>query len=332
MQALVNLHGYNDGLEAFRQFDASGELLYEQCRGNDVSGLVNLALEPWDLPYQPGNGGNEASLAAYNRCFETVPRTATRYLDPRVELAAAAGRDPETTRRTTDPHARIADLGQRIDGGLDDAALLVERGDAYFQVREFELAVIDYDSALRLDDGLDAAYFGRGMALGRMGRIDAGIADLTTYIERQPQSSVAYTKRGIRHFWNGDHDRAEHDFLQALELDPGNAEAHDDLGVILALRGDRKDALTHFHAAIRLEPEYQKAHHNLALVLHMEGREAPALAAVDNALALRPEARESLQLKGAILAGLGRDTEARIINERAANLPEADWSERAQLR
>ena len=56
-------------------------------------------------------------------------------------------------------------------------------------------------SVFKLDDKQDNAYFGRGMALGRMGLVDEGIADLSVFILRHPESSVAYTKRGVRSIW-----------------------------------------------------------------------------------------------------------------------------------
>jgi tetratricopeptide (TPR) repeat protein len=313
IQTLVNLHSVNRGLRGFRQFDASGERLYEHCGGRYFDTPVNLALDSWELPYRPAAADDPLLYEAYLACFETLPVRAGRYLDPLVDAPQPAAA------------ARAADAPSA-------ATRHVAQGDAHFQRGEFAQAVAAYDRALALDARYDAAHFGRGLALGRMGRIDEGVAALSVFIARHPDSSLAHTKRGIRHFWNGHVDLAERDLRRALELDPGNAEASDDLGVILAQRGEHAAAIDRFRSTIRLEPGYLKAHHNLALTLHLQARDAEALGAIDQALALNPAAREALLLKSAILAALGRNGEAHAAAARAAPLPEANWTERAPLK
>jgi len=66
----------------------------------------------------------------------------------------------------------------------------VQRGMAYFKLHEFDRAIGDFSRAIALDDRQDDAYFGRGMARGRNGDIDQGIADLGVYI-RAPSAQLA---------------------------------------------------------------------------------------------------------------------------------------------
>lgn len=207
----------------------------------------------------------------------------------------------------------------------------VERGDAYSLVNEHHRAVADYTTAITLDDTQDNAYFGRGIAYGRMGLADEGIADLSIYIARHPDSSVAYTKRGVRNIWRGNLQDAEHDLKRAVELDPNNAEAHDDLGVVHAKHHRIGVAAEHFSTAIKLDPSYQKAYHNLAMCYFMADQPQHALDIVDAGLVLDTDNRNSLLLKATILHTLGRETEAKIIGDRAEFLPEANWSERSAI-
>ena len=81
------------------------------------------------------------------------------------------------------------------------AVLYTLRGDAYYALNDFDGATENYTRAIKLDAKQDKAYFGRGMALGRVGRVDEAIADLSVFIQRHPESSVAYTKRGVRNIW-----------------------------------------------------------------------------------------------------------------------------------
>jgi len=225
----------------------------------------------------------------------------------------------------------LAKYNQLITEQPGNARLFLKRGETHFKLQEFDKAISDFTTAIKHDDHLDDAYFGRGMALGRHGQLEEGIVDIGVYIQRHPKSSLGYTKRGIRHIWNGDLDNAEKDLKKAIELDPRNAEAHDDLGVILSQRGEYQDAITHFQATIHSDPTYHKAHHNLGMVLYILSQNDHALASVQNALKLVPESRDSMLLKAAILESMGRLDEAKRAREDAEFMPAGSDIERAAV-
>jgi tetratricopeptide (TPR) repeat protein len=226
----------------------------------------------------------------------------------------------------------IADYTAQLEQRPGDAKLLVLRGDLYFQVHEFDRAVEDYTAALALDDKLDMAYYGRGLAYGRMGFIRDGIKDLSHYIDRNPQSSRAYTKRGVRYLWLGDGENAYRDLSRAVALDAANAEAHDDLGVVLAQQGRYREAIVHFLTTVHLDPSYQKGYHNLAIAYYVTENDALALETVNESLRLDPAARDSLLLKVKILQALGKTEAAAALEEDAAFLPEGDGFEHVPVR
>ncbi|MEW5964808.1 MAG: tetratricopeptide repeat protein [Pseudomonadota bacterium] len=331
VQTLVNLHGYQDGLASFRQFDASGSWIYEQCRGTWFDRDVEISN---DMP-AIGVSAVQQTSEEYMACFGMVPFAAGPYLDPArhvpgfVDDTEGGNVPPDASDAA---RARIAIHSGRLRLNPRDARALVKRGQAYFEALEFDKAIEDYTKAIALDPWLDEAYFGRGLALGRRGSIDEGIADLTLYLERNPQSSLGYTKRGVRYIWKGEFASAEQDLARAIELDPGNAEAHDDLGVVLARRGQHEAAIRHFETTIRLDPTYQKAYHNLALVRHLDGQNAEALAVLERGLRLHRASRSSLELKASVLMALGRRDEAAAAEQEALALPDANWSERLVVR
>lgn len=227
---------------------------------------------------------------------------------------------------------QLITVNRRILDEPRNARLLTERGETYFQLRQFDKAIADFNGALAVDPDYADAYFGRGMALGRMGKMDEGIADIGKFLARNPNSSIGYTKRGVRYLWKGDFARAEADLGRAIEINPENAEAHDDLGVILARRQDYAAAVEHFEKTIQFDSTYQKAYHNLAMVSFIVGRPQDALTLIDAALKLSPDSRNTLLLKSRILASLGRTQEAKVIEDDAAFLPEANWTERASVK
>lgn len=78
----INLYHYDNGLRGWRQFNASGERVYEKCTRLSDGRTV---LEPWgeyridDAEVDPRS---VAHSTEYRRCFGGLPRTAGRYLTP----------------------------------------------------------------------------------------------------------------------------------------------------------------------------------------------------------------------------------------------------------
>lgn len=324
IQTYVNVHQIDSDLRAYRQFDASGNIIYEQCRGDHFGDAVELDLEEgWVPPPE------RVSTELYVSCFGDLPLHADAFLDP----VALVGRDQEKAGSVNPPAPAndLAGLSERIRRNPDNVAALVRRGELHFRNQRFIPALADFDAALALDPDADAAHFGRGMVLGRMGQLDEAIQALGIYIDRNPESSLAYTKRGVRHIWNKEFGNARKDLEMAIFLDNTNAEAHDDLGVALAQLGDRDGALENFLKARELDPTYQKAHHNLGMVYFMKNETAKALDAVNEALRLQADNRSSLLLKATILNAQGRQPEAERLRRRAETLPTGNWSERSGI-
>ncbi len=329
LHTMINFYGDADGLRSFRQFDASGERIYEQCSGKHFAEEVDISLEndEWLAPI--GESLILISSEAYIACFGDTPKEVGKYIDPLVELPKNTAVSLNT--QVDDyvvANRRIAILTNKIASSLNKAPLYTKRAEEYFNLGDMDKAEQDLTQAIEIDPSHSQAWFWRGMVRGRLGNISVGIADLSVFIERHPNSSLAHTKRGVRYIWNGQLVKAEQDLKRAVELNPANTEAHDDLGVLLAQQQKLDKAVTHFKTTIRLDPSYQKGHHNLATALYLQGQTQAALHSVNTSLRLAPNDRSSLMLKSEILSGLGRNTEAVAIREQAEFLPEGNWSER----
>jgi len=329
LHTMINFYGDEEGLMSFRQFDASGERIYEQCSGKHFAEDVDISLENDEWLAPSGDSLKLIASESYIACFGDTPKEVGKYIDPLVEL-------PQTTAVSitteSDDYAvankRIQALSSEISKKLNRAPLYTQRAEEYFNLGDLDKAEQDLSKAIELDPSHSQAWFWRGMVRGRLGKITEGIADLSVFIERHPNSSLAHTKRGVRYIWNGQLGKAEQDLQRAVELNPANAEAHDDLGVLLAQQQKLDKAVGHFQTTIRLDPSYQKGHHNLATALYLQGQAQAALHSVNISLQLSPNDRSSLMLKSEILSGLGRNTEALAIREQAEFLPEGNWSER----
>ena len=330
LHTMVNFYGDQDDLKSFRQFDASGERIYEQCSGKHFSEDVDISLESDEWLSSSSESLKLIASEAYVACFGDTPTEVGKYINPLVEIQSNT--NVELADNTIDEFAlvneRIKQLTKKIASQINRAPLYTKRAEEYFNLGQFDKAEKDLSKAIEINAQHSQAWFWRGMVRGRSGKLAEGIADLSVFIKRHPNSSLAYTKRGVRYIWDGQLEKAAHDLLRAVELNPANAEAHDDLGVLLAQRKNFDEAIRHFRTTLRIEPNYQKAHHNLATALYLKGQTQAALYSVDHSLQLAPNDRSSMMLKSEILANLGRNTEATIIREQAEFLPEGNWSER----
>jgi len=329
IQTLINIHSYNDELHSYRQFDASGYLIYEQCEGNLFNQKILLSIDEDEF------NSDIIESEEYLACFNQSKSTVGKFINPLVESPELMMKSDFSNSKNLNVYEnlreKIKQYTLNINNNSNTANNYLLRGNVFFKIQKFSEAIDDYDQAIKLAN-LDKAYFGRGMAKGRFGLIESAIEDLTVYINRNPLDSVGYTKRGVRHLWLGNLKNAEKDLIKAINLDSKNAEAHDDLGVIYANRGDHKTAKTHFTLTIKIDRSYQKAYHNLAMVNFITGEHQDALQKIDLAIELSPNSKNSLLLKSEILLSMGRENEASEIKNIAEFLPEGNWSERLSIK
>lgn len=78
VQTLINLHRYNGDLHAFRQFDASGDRIYEYCDGKWKGKPIQLRVFEEDIYGK----SDVMSSPAYAACFEGLPMKPGEYLQP----------------------------------------------------------------------------------------------------------------------------------------------------------------------------------------------------------------------------------------------------------
>jgi len=83
MQALINFHGYNGKLHAFRQFDASNNRTFERCEGSDNGIKVDINLGESDILEMEDLPKSIMTSPAYKKCFKGIATTAKDYLTPR---------------------------------------------------------------------------------------------------------------------------------------------------------------------------------------------------------------------------------------------------------
>jgi tetratricopeptide (TPR) repeat protein len=81
------------------------------------------------------------------------------------------------------------------------------------------------ESSQETPETLAIAYLNRGNALNENGQVDLAIQDYDEAIKRNPKSADALAGRGIAYEKKGQLDRAIEDSDSAVKLDPNNAKA-----------------------------------------------------------------------------------------------------------
>lgn len=313
VQTLINIHYKDAQLSAFRQFDASGERIYEQCKGSFFGQDIFLSLDEDEIPFGEPDFKEVLYNDVYPSCFGDLATDAGALKNPLnvMNQKAISKELPANSAAVNEPQTSDA---------------LMRLGREAFNQHEFEQAIVYLSKALALDAANDEALFWRGMAYGRNQQVELGVADLTEYISKHPDESRAYTKRGVRYIWMGQLTKARSDLLKAIQLDAGNSEAHDDLGVIYAQEKNYSQAIEHFRDALKYDPSYQKAWHNLSMVHYVSARNEKALEYVDKSLTLKLN-KDSLLLKSLIVEAMGDSAEALKIKSMAEKITDNNWSE-----
>ncbi len=114
----------------------------------------------------------------------------------------------------------IIDLTKLIE--LNDSNIAEKynnRGNAYLKIKNFELALNDFNSAIKLEPFYANYIFSRAYLYQTTGKLLEAISEYDRVIELDPDNCIALTNRGEAYYELGEKDMAKIDFLKAKEMD-----------------------------------------------------------------------------------------------------------------
>lgn len=79
----ISLFNYPKGLRAFRQFNASNEIIYEDCEGKWKGKPVSIKLDVVDLEEFRDEPETIMTTPQYSACFGRLPKTVANYMPPK---------------------------------------------------------------------------------------------------------------------------------------------------------------------------------------------------------------------------------------------------------
>jgi len=102
----------------------------------------------------------------------------------------------------------------------DNPIAFANRGTAYHQMGQSDLALKDFNRALELDQEHVAAYNNRGVIYLERNNYESALNDLNRAVALKPDYTQAFFNRGRLYAQKNDYDAALKDFHKAIELNP----------------------------------------------------------------------------------------------------------------
>ena len=138
----------------------------------------------------------------------------------------------------------------------------VNRGNAYRGKDEFDKAIEDSNTAIKLNPELAEAYVNRGNAYNEKGELDKSIKDYTKAIKLRPDLADVYYNRGVAFNMKREHSLAIEDYNKATTLNPKFADAYHNRGTSYLIKNEVDKAIEDYNTAITLNPEFADGYCN----------------------------------------------------------------------
>lgn len=154
---------------------------------------------------------------------------------------------------TIDPkdEALIKHYTEELTKDTDRAMNYYQRALVYQKIKQYNLAILDYNNAIKLTPESSNAYFNRGLTYYQAMQLDAALDDFTQALTINPKDMHIYNARGLVYSDQGEFDKALDDFNQALILDPSYASAMFNRATIYERKQKYQDALADYDNAIK---------------------------------------------------------------------------------
>ena len=179
-----------------------------------------------------------------------------------------------------------------------------------------------FDRAIEVDPELEAARYGRAMALQSLGRLDEAEAELLRGIELEPGYWQTYSGYGVFLALTGRLEEAAQQFRRVVALTPENPQGYGNLGTALFALGRWPEAESAWRASLDLE-RTPHGYDNLGTLLYHRHRYADAAGVFEEGAGRFPDNFRLWGKLGAALAESGQDEAARQALERAVALAES---------
>ena len=192
----------------------------------------------------------------------------------------------------------IEDFNTAIQLNPNLAEAYANRGTAYNDKDEVDRAIEDFDAAIQLNPNLAESYNNRGTAYNKKAEYIRAIEDYNKVIELDPDFAAAYNNRGTAHKARKEYDRAIEDYNKAIDLNPDFAIAYNNRGNAYSEKSDYDRAIENYNKAINLKPDYAEAYNNRGNAYSEKSDYDRAIENYNKAINLKPDYAEAYYHRG----------------------------------
>jgi tetratricopeptide (TPR) repeat protein len=178
------------------------------------------------------------------------------------------------------------------------------RGNAYNAQGKYDLAIQDYDEAVRLHPKHANTFSNRGVALAGKREYDRAIESYTEALRLNPNHADTFSNRGVAYAGKGDYDQAIEDYNEALRLNPRHANGFFNRGNAYRRKRDYDRAIEDYNRSLRVHPT-AKAFSNRGTAYSRKDEHDLAVQSYTEALRLNPRHLNALYNRGNAYTRMG---------------------------
>jgi len=162
-------------------------------------------------------------------------------------------------------------------------------GEAYDKIGRYDLAIEEFEAALRLNPNYFFALSNLGNIYGKKKEYGQAISYTQKALQQKPDYAPGYYNLAKALHMTGNPDKAMSSYRLAIKYNPYFEEAFFNLGFLAMERKQFKKAMDNFKSFLKMQPRHPKAHFGLATSYAMMGKKEEAKQHYENAIAYDPE-------------------------------------------
>jgi serine/threonine protein kinase len=177
----------------------------------------------------------------------------------------------------------------RFYQSMKNPLLYFDRGVLLYNEGKLDLAIDDFNMAIKLNPANPHSYLKRGEAYNKKGNFDLAVYDFNQVIIMQPDSSEAYCGRGIAYSNQNIYDLAITDFSNAIKMKPDVSNYYYYRGDVYLKRENLDSALVDFTIATKLSARFAEAFYGRGIVYNKKREMKLAIEDFTQVITLQPD-------------------------------------------
>jgi len=160
----------------------------------------------------------------------------------------------------------LADYNRAVRLNFNIAKAHFGLGNIYLYKKQYDNAAESFANAIKVDPSAPDSYLQLGLTYNLMNRDKEAIAEFILACKANSGYSQAYYALGNTYFKLIKYDSAVNSYTEALKIAPDNYQLNNNRGYAYYMQGKYIQALDDFNKAIQFNPDYSPAYKNRILV------------------------------------------------------------------